>query len=84
MIAGSSLIFLKINMKYVMFMCRTIKIRFQTDFRRENSASYYPYFTVAFDFPHHGHALVTLYVQFLCSEWLNLTGDFIRKIYAAS
>ena len=68
----------------MLFMCRTIKIRFQTDFRRENSASYYPYFTVAFDFPHHGHALVTLYVQFLCSEWLNLTGDFIRKIYAAS
>ena len=25
--------------------------------------------TVAFDFSHHGHALVTLYVQFLCSDW---------------
>ena len=24
--------------------------------------------TVAFDFAHHGHALVTLYVQFLCSD----------------
>ena len=24
--------------------------------------------TVAFDFVHHGHALVTLYVQFLCSD----------------
>ena len=24
--------------------------------------------TVAFDFSHHGHALVTLYVQFLCSD----------------
>ena len=26
--------------------------------------------TVASDFSHHGHALVTLYVQFLCSDWL--------------
>ena len=25
--------------------------------------------TVASDFSHHGHALVTLYVQFLCSDW---------------
>ena len=25
--------------------------------------------TVAFDFSHHVHALVTLYVQFLCSDW---------------
>ena len=24
---------------------------------------------VAFDFAHHGHALVTLYVHFLCSDW---------------
>ena len=24
---------------------------------------------VAFDFSHQGHALVTLYVQFLCSDW---------------
>ena len=25
--------------------------------------------TVGSDFSHHGHALVTLYVQFLCSDW---------------
>ena len=25
--------------------------------------------TVAFNFAHHGHALVTLYVQFLCPDW---------------
>ena len=24
---------------------------------------------VAFDFSHQGHALITLYVQFLCSDW---------------
>ena len=28
--------------------------------------------TVAFDFAHHGHALVTLYVQFLCFDWSKL------------
>ena len=39
---------------------------------------------VTFDFSHQGHALVTLYVQFLCSDWSNLTGEFMRKIYAAS
>ena len=34
---------------------------------------------------HHGHVLVTLYVQFLCSYiGQNLTGEFMRKIYAAS
>ena len=34
----------------------------------------------AFHFSHHSHALVTLHVQFLC----NLTGEFMRKIYATS
>ena len=35
-------------------------------------------------FSYHGHVLVALDVQFLCSDWLNLTGEFMRKIYAAS
>ena len=39
---------------------------------------------IAFDFSHHSHELVMLYVQFLCSDWSNLTGQFTRKIYAAS
>ena len=34
--------------------------------------------TVAFDFSRHGHVLVTLYVQFLCSDWLK----FDRWVYA--
>ena len=34
--------------------------------------------TVAFDFAHHGHALVTLYVQFLCSDW----SKFDRWVHA--
>ena len=34
--------------------------------------------TVAFDFSHHGQALVTLYVQFLCSDW----STFDRWVHA--
>ena len=34
--------------------------------------------TVAFDFAHHGHALVTLYVQFLRSDW----SKFDRWVHA--
>ena len=33
---------------------------------------------VAFDFSHQSHALVTLYVQFLCSDW----SKFDRWVYA--
>ena len=70
MIAGSSLIFLKIHMKYVVFMCRTIKILISNWPRtRKFSQLLQAGKTVAFDFAHHGHALVTLYVQFLCSDW---------------
>ena len=51
-------------------MCRTIKIlRFQTDLGRKNSAIFYR---------HQGHALVTLYVQFLCSDW----SKFDRWVHA--
>ena len=34
--------------------------------------------TVTFDFSHHGHALVTLYVQFLCCDW----SKFDRWVHA--
>ena len=60
---------------------------FQTDLGRENSASYLKLQagkTDAFHFSHHSHALVTLHVQFLCSDWSKLTGQFMRQIYAAS
>ena len=48
-----------------------LKFWFQTDLGCENSASYYRQGRqlVAFDFSHLSHALVTLYVQFLCSDW---------------
>ena len=79
MIAGSSLIFLKIHMKYVVFMCRTIKILISNWPRtRKFSQLLQAGKTVAFDFSHHGHALVTLYVQFLCSDW----SKFDRWVHA--
>ena len=45
------------------------------DFKLTSEAKIQPVFAgredmpVAFDFCHEGHALVTLYVQFLCSDW---------------
>ena len=40
----------------------------QTDLGRENSASFLQ-IQAGKTFSYHGHAFVTLYVQFLCSEW---------------
>ena len=65
MIAGSSLIFLKIHMKYVVFLWRTIKILILNWPRTQKfSQLLQAGKTVAFDFGLHGHALVTLYVHF--------------------
>ena len=70
-------------MKYVVFMSlwpRTIKISFQTDLGRENSASYLKIHagkTDAFHFSHHSYALVTLYARFLCSDW----SKFNRRVH---
>ena len=85
MIAGSSLIFLKIHMKYIVFMCRTLKFWFQTDLGCENSARYY----------RQGRqlllTLLTMVKRWSCSTsnlyaliGQNLTGELMRKIYAAS
>ena len=73
MIAGSS--FFLIHMKYVVLMSpwpRAISILISNWPQIENSTSYLKVKsgkTDAFHFPHHIHALVTLYVQFLCSDW---------------
>ena len=82
--------FFKIDMKYVVFMCRTIKISI-SNWPRTGKFSQLLRAgkTVAFDFAHHGHALVTLYVFFLRLNFYaligqNLTGEFMHKIYAAS
>ena len=51
-------------------MCYTIKILIANWSRtRKFSQLLQAGKTVAFDFSHHGHALVTLYVEFLCSDW---------------
>ena len=71
MTAGTSLIFFKKknHTKYVVFICRTIKILIlNAPRRRKFNQLLREGMTVAFDFSHHGHALVTLEVQFLCSE----------------
>ena len=73
-IAGSSLIFFKIHLKYVVFMCRRIKILISNWSRTLKFSQLLPAGnTVAFDFSHPGHALVTLYVQFLCSDWIHVS-----------
>ena len=51
-------------------MCRTVKILISNRPRtRKFSQSLQAGKTVAFDVSHHGHALVTLHVQFLFSDW---------------
>ena len=72
MIAGSSLfnIYFKIHMKYVFLSLwpPLLKVWFQTDLESENSASYLK-MQAGKTFSYHGHALGTLYVQLLCSDW---------------
>ena len=73
--------FKKIHMKYVVFMCRTIKILISNWPRtRQFSQLLQAGKTVAFDFSHHVHALVTFYVQFLCSDW----SKFDKWVHAES
>ena len=57
-------------MKYIVFMCRTLKILISNWPRmRKFSQVLQAGKTVAFDSSHHGQALVMLYVQSLCSDW---------------
>ena len=54
-------------MKYVVYFCRTIKILISHWPRKRKFSQLLPVWqTVAFDFAHDDHALVTLFVQFLC------------------
>ena len=71
--------FFLIHMKYVVFMCCTIKILIANWPRTwKFSQLLQAGKTVAFVFSHNGHALVTLYVQFLCSDW----SKFDRWVHA--
>ena len=60
-----------------------LRFWFQSNLVRENWAGYLE-IRAGKTFPYQGHALVTLYVQFLCSDRSNLTSEFMRKTYAAS
>ena len=60
---GLKLIFLKCIMHAL--WAALLKFGFQTDLTIT---------AVAFDFSHHGHALVTLYLQFLCPDWSKIDG----------
>ena len=54
-----------------------LRFWFHTELGRENSASYLK-IQVGKTFSYPGHALVTLYVQFLCSDW----SKFDRRVHA--
>ena len=66
-------------MKYVVYFCRTIKILISNWSRtRKFSQLLQAGKTVPFDFAHHDHALVALFVQLLCCDW----SKFDRWVYA--
>ena len=56
-------------------LCFLCAEQLKFDFKLTSEAKIQQVFTgredmpVAFDFSHQGHALVTLYVQFLCCDW---------------
>ena len=63
MIAGLSLIFFLIHVKYAVFMCHTIKILILNGpWTRKFSQLLRAGKTVAFDFSHHGHALRPIFM----------------------
>ena len=83
MIAGSSLIFF--HSYEICFVFGPHNLNF--DLKLTSDPKIQPAITgktVAFDFAHHGHALVTLYIHFFKALiGQNLTGELMRKIYAA-
>ena len=85
MIAGSSLFFPRIHIKYVVFMSlwpRTIRILISNWLQKRKFSQFFKV-QAGKTLSYHGHALVTLYIQFYTLIGQNLTGEFMRKIYAA-
>ena len=81
MIAGSSLFFPRIHIKYVVFMSlwpRTIRILISSWLRKWKFSQFFLKVQAGKTLSYHGHALVTLYVQFLCSDW----SKFDRWVHA--
>ena len=65
--------FFIIHLTYAVFMCRTIKSLISNWPRtRKFSQLFKAGKTIAFDVAHHSHVLVTLNIQFLCSDWSKL------------
>ena len=80
MIAGSSLFLSMIHIKYIMFMSlwtRTIRIVISNWPRTQKFSQFFLKTTGGENF-YHGHALVTLYVQFFFFFW----SRFDRWVYA--
>ena len=62
--------FKKIHMKYAVYVYRRIKILISNwPPTRKFSQLLQTGKTVPFDFAHHDHALVMVFVQFLCCDW---------------
>ena len=72
MIAGSSLFFPRIHIKYVVFMSlwpRTIRILISNWPRKRKFSQFFLNVQAGKTLSYHGHVLVTLYVQCLYSDW---------------
>ena len=82
MIAGSSSFFFNAHKK-VEFMCRTFKILISTWPRtRKFNRLLHAEKVIAFGFSH-CQALITVYVQFLCSDWsrqVSSRGNFMQRL----
>ena len=81
MIAGSSLFLIQWFIWNMLCLCHygpaLSRFWFQTDLGRANSATFFKN-KGGEDFSYHGHALVTLYVQFFYSDW----SKFDRWVHA--
>ena len=79
---------LRFFLKFISNMClcnyrpALSRFWFLTDLRCKNSASFFK-IRAGKTFSYHGHVLVTLHVHFYDLIGLNLTGEFMRKTYAA-
>ena len=81
MIAGSSLFFPRIHIKYVVFMSlwpRTIRTLISNWPRKRKFSQFFFKVQAWKTLSYHGHALVTLYVQFLYPDW----SKFDRLVHA--
>ena len=81
-IAGSSSFFFKIHMKYVVFLCRTIKILISNWPRTwKFSQLLQAGKTFPFDFAHHGHTVRPIFMPWLVKIWqVSSCGKFTQQL----